>query len=268
MSITPSVPVLRGRRKTSLRFDGSALVLSRAGREHHIPVAAVARVRGERGDVEVVLRAPHGVEPAVHRVEDVGESAARAFAGVVDAALPEAADPAVDGSALVRVRTLDAERARIRKRWWAWPAALAFVLPHVVVGWIAAEAGSPEVSVLVGVGCLISGILGAAAISARPYGKPRWRLTTDGVTVIARYKEFVDGMYVYDFTALDGRPYAYAPHDYRGEEVEIVYDPEDPLNGVERQFLLGRGIQLFPMYLFGIPAVLFSLLTLSLVLTV
>ncbi|MGX1132070.1 hypothetical protein RKD49_004260 [Streptomyces glaucescens] len=264
MSITPSVPVLHGRKNTELRFDGSALLLRRAHKEHHIPLAAVARVHGERRTVEVVLRAPDGSRPVVHRIEDVGESAATAFAGAVNTALPDVSDPAADGSALVRVRTLDSENARARKRRWVWLGALAFVLVHVVEGMLVTAAGSPDLSILIGLGGFCSGALLLTATSLMPFGKPQWRLHKDGVTVVARYEGHIDGMYVYNFTALDGRPYAYAPYDYRGEQVELVYDAADPFNGVERQFVLGRGTLLFPMLLFGVPGLLVFLGTLAL----
>jgi hypothetical protein len=264
MSITPSVPVLRGRKNTDLRFDGSALVLRRADKEHHIPLAAVARVHGERRTVEVVLRAPDGSRPVVHRIEDVGEAAATAFAAAVNAALADVSDPAADGSSLVGVRTLDSESTRARQRRWAWLGALAFVLLHGVEGVLVTAAGSPDLAILIGLGGFCSGALLLAATSLMPFGKPRWRLYKNGVTVIARYEGYIDGMYVYNFTALDGRPYAYAPYDYRGEQVELVYDAGDPFNGVERQFVLGRGTLLFPMLLFGVPGLLIFLCTLSL----
>lgn len=69
------------------------------------------------------------------------------------------------------------------------------------------------------------------------------------------------------FADLTGRPYAYAPRDYRGEQVEVIYDPGDPFNGVEREFLLGRGIMLFPMCLLGALALVCFLLTLLVALT-
>ncbi|WP_328872803.1 hypothetical protein OHT76_23355 [Streptomyces sp. NBC_00287] len=268
MSITPpSVPVLRGRKNTLLQFDGSALILRRGDKEHHIPLAAVALVRSDGRAVEVVLTASGGsAPPVVHRVEDVGESAAGAFASAVIGALPSPSPGSgpVDGSSLVTVRTIASEVARKRKRLWSWLGALAFVLVHVVETVLVTVAGDPALSVLVWMCAFCSGVLGLAALRVMPFGKPRWRLATDGVTVIARYKEYVDGMYVYDFTDLGGRPYAYAPHDYRGDQVELVYDPSDPFNGVERQFVLGRRALLFPMYLFGIPAVFFFLLSFSL----
>jgi hypothetical protein len=261
MSITPSVPVLRGRKNTALEFDGSELVLRRAAKEHRIPLAAVAAVRAGRRSVEVVLTAAPGTAPAVHRIEDVGETAARAFAGAVGAALPPESDRAADGTALVTVRTVDAERARARKRLWGWLGTLAFLLVHGVLGLLAAADGPPELVLVVGVGAFCTGVFLLAALRCLPFGKPSWRLATDGITVIARYDGFVDGMHLYKFADLTGRPYAYAPRDYRGEQVEVIYDPGDPFNGVERQFLLGRGIMLLPLCFFGALALVCFLLT-------
>jgi hypothetical protein len=267
MSITPSVPVLRGRKNTALEFDGSALVFRRAANEHRIPLAAVAAVRAERRSVEVTLTAAPGTAPPAHRIEDVGETAARAFAEAVGAALPPVSDRAADGAALVTVRTLDSERARARKRLWGWLGTLAFLLVHGVLGVLTSASDTPELVLVVGVGAFCTGVFLLAGLRVMPFGKPSWRLSKDGVTVIAQYDGYVDGMHIYKFADLTGRPYAYAPRDYRGEQVEVIYDPGDPFNGVEREFLLGRGIMLFPMCLLGALALVCFLLTLLVALT-
>ncbi|MEJ8641234.1 hypothetical protein WKI68_06575 [Streptomyces sp. MS1.HAVA.3] len=48
MSITPSIPVLRGSRGSDLRVTGEELILRRARQEYRIPFAAVALVHAER----------------------------------------------------------------------------------------------------------------------------------------------------------------------------------------------------------------------------
>ncbi|MFJ8081878.1 hypothetical protein ACIQ6Y_14830 [Streptomyces sp. NPDC096205] len=253
MSIMPpSVPVLRGRKKTSLRFDGSALVLSRKDQEHHIPLEAVESVRGEGRAVEVRLWGPQGGRAVVHRVEGIGEAAAEAFAGAVGAALPQARQggAVVDGSALVTVRTVRAEHARLRKRRWIWVGTLAFLLVHVVET-VIVSAEDPALSVLIWMGAFCSGGLGVIAIRTVPFGTSAWRLRRDGIAVIARYDGFVDGMHVYRFSDLTGRPLAYAHREYRGEEVEVVYDPGDPFVGHERKFILSRKVMVLPMLLSG-----------------
>ncbi|MER6348199.1 hypothetical protein ACWC10_20220 [Streptomyces sp. NPDC001595] len=269
MSITPSVPVLRGRKNTVLRFDGAALVLRQSDEERHIPLAAVASVRAERRTVEVALRAPAGSAPTVYRLEDLGEAAATAFADAVTAALPGAAEGSeavTDGLALVSVRTTPddesqelANRRRIRRGLLALAAVL--VLESVAVS----LAGDALAMIAIWPAGILAGLLMVPWARMMPGIARVRRLRRDGITVIAQYSGYVDGLYVYDFTDLGGRPYAYTPSAYRGERIEIVYDPADPCAGGERSHLPGRFALLSPALLLGLPALFCLLVTLLVV---
>ncbi|MFD3874485.1 hypothetical protein [Streptomyces sp. NPDC058623] len=118
MPITSPLPVAQGGKKTVLRSDDGALLLSRPHEELRIPLAAIERVRAEGRSVTVELTAAVGVTPAVRRVGGVSEAAARAFADAVNRALPERAeeDVVVDGSGLVITRVLSESQADRRRR--------------------------------------------------------------------------------------------------------------------------------------------------------
>ncbi|MEV0172727.1 hypothetical protein AB0I00_16615 [Streptomyces sp. NPDC050803] len=251
MSIMPSVPVLRGRKNTSLRFDGSALILQRRDEEHHIPLAAVAQVRCERRAVEVVLTAPHGSRSTVHRLDDVNEVAAGAFAGAVNAALPAVSEPAADGSALVTVRALDDESRELRLRRAIRIGWLALILAFAGESVLLSYTGDPEMIILVWVGGLVGAVSVHVGARLTPFGTPAWRLSKHGITVLGLYDGYHDGMHVYAFTDLNGKKYGYASQRYRGDQVEVVYDPRDPFNGNARDQLVGRGIMLLPLIFFG-----------------
>jgi hypothetical protein len=126
-------------------------------------------------------------------------------------------------------------------------------------------AGDPVASVAVWMCGLTSGLLAHAGVSLLPFGNYMWRLPRHGVTVVAQYGGYVDGMHVYDFTDLAGNRFAYTPPRYRGEQLEVVYDPDDPLKGSERELLLSRRAMLAPAVACGVLALLGLLLTLALI---
>ncbi len=250
MSIMPpSVPVLRGRRDTQLQFDGSALVLRRRDKEHRIPLAAVARVHSAGRVVEVELTAPPGGRPAVHRIEDVGEDAGRAFTDAVTTALSGVPEPAADGSALVTVRTLHDENRQIGQRRairLGWLALILVLAGETVLLTLTEDA---EMIFLVWICGFLGGVcvhIGVLSLMMCIRDRPK-----HGVTVLARYDGYHDGMHVYAFTDLNGKQYGYTPPGYRGDTIEVVYDPRDPFSGTERSLLIGRGIMLLPLILFG-----------------
>ncbi|MBC2908069.1 hypothetical protein [Streptomyces cupreus] len=98
MSIMSPIPVLQGRDGTVLSAEQEGLVLERSGEELTIPAEAIARVHAKARSVTVELRAPLGATPSVHRIEDVSEAAATAFADAVNALLPEPTEK-TDGGA-------------------------------------------------------------------------------------------------------------------------------------------------------------------------
>ncbi|CCK28585.1 hypothetical protein BN159_4206 [Streptomyces davaonensis JCM 4913] len=252
MSIMPpSVPVLRGRKDTQLQFDGAALILRRRDAEHHIPLAAVAQVRSAGRVVEVELTAPPGSRWAVHRIEDVSEDAGRAFTAAVATALTGVSEPAADGSALVTVRTLHDENREFRLRRAIRLGWLVVILVFIGETVLLTNTGDPELSVMVWMGGLTAAVSVHVGVRLSPFGRPAWRLPKHGVTVMAQYDGYFDGMHVYAFTDLNGKKYGYTPNGYRGDEVEVVYDPRDPFTGTERSRLIGRGVLLLPLIFFG-----------------
>ena len=208
MSITPSIPVLRGSKDTVFRFDSEELILRQGGQEHRIPLAAVARVRAERRAVEVALTAPAGAAPAVHGVEGVSEAAALAFAEAVTALLPPAAEGAsdVDGAALVTTRAAEREpetpmeELRRRVKWIVLGSVLAITAMSVLVSVVAHPIMLIFVWLTGGVGFPFAG----AVALLLPGLLERWRLPRHGITVTADYAHLREEPSLYLYADLDG----------------------------------------------------------------
>jgi hypothetical protein len=94
--------ILRGT-GTVVRLAEDRVVLRRRTEEVAVPVRAVAAARAQGRVFELEVRTPEGREPAVHRVDDVSEAAARAFADAVTARLSTLApgELPADGTELV-----------------------------------------------------------------------------------------------------------------------------------------------------------------------
>ncbi|MCX2179761.1 hypothetical protein KV205_04330 [Streptomyces sp. SKN60] len=241
MSISSSIPVLRGDRGTELRSAGEELVLRRPEAELRIPLAAIARVRAERRDLAVELTAPAGAAPTVHRVEDVSAAAASVFADAVNAALPERApgEETVDGATLVATRSLvfdDEEGAREEDdtdvrlpthKGPAYAACAAVAILAVVVGLIDKNWGRGIATLLLGeagVGVTYVALVGLSGLW-REWYLPRYGITVDGQQV------FRDGGTTNAFTATDG----VTRHIYgenKGRPVRIAYHPRNPRNAI------------------------------------
>ncbi|WP_424215986.1 hypothetical protein ACN20G_27965 (plasmid) [Streptomyces sp. BI20] len=254
MSNTSSIPVLRAGRNHDLRVVQGELVLRRDRTEHRIPLAAVARVEAEGRAVRVRLRARPGGEAAEHGIDGVSEVAADLFARGVTAALPPTEDgaEAVDGAALVVVRTLEPEplpRAKAWGRRFAW-AALVWVLVIVAVSVltvrISTEPGMVVMTVVSG-GMAYFGGLFVWFASAELWA--RVRLPRHGITVTA-----------YQVIGGDPTLYLYGDHEdntrtHRGTSgrpsVDISYDPRDP----ERVIEIGSGTagNVAVLLLLGVP---------------
>ncbi|GAA3368089.1 hypothetical protein GCM10020367_05040 [Streptomyces sannanensis] len=231
MSITPSIPVLRGSKDTDLRALDEELILRRAHQEYHIPLAAIALVHAERRAVEVRLTAPTGTAPTVYRIEDVSEAAATAFAESVNAVLPPAAEgaAAVDGSTLVTTRTVEREpetpREAFRRRvkWFLVGSVLAIVAMSVLVSVVVHPVMMIFVWISGGVGFPFAG----AVASLTPSLVERWRLPRHGITVTADYAHIAAEPSLYLYADLDGHTRTY--FDTSGRlRIEISYDPRDP----------------------------------------
>lgn len=244
MSITPSIPVLHGRKGTDLRVADRELVLRRASQEHRIPFAAIARVHAEGRSVEVRLTAPAATAPTVYRVEDVSEAAATAFAQAVNAALPPAgaADSAagsgsgsesvvVDGSALVVTRTTEREQetrtprgAVYRKLKWLVAGSFLAIVAMSVVVVIFADPVNVVFTVLSGgIGFTFT----IAAWLLAPEGLRPWRLPRHGITVTADHAHDSAQPWLYLYSDLDGNAWRFLDSSGR-HSVEVSYDPRDP----------------------------------------
>ncbi|MFB7831026.1 hypothetical protein [Streptomyces sp. NPDC056056] len=226
MSITSSMPVLRGRGATVLSAVPGGLVLERPGGQVMIPFRAIAHVHVEAREVTVELSAPAGAAPSVHRIEEVSAAAAAAFADAVNVLLPVPVED-FDGSALVEVRTSTR----------TWLQRFRRTLGRVLLGCLAgvlvlsvtnAVAGDGRTAVT---GALFVAALGALAVVGIGLGAVcvvPWfhetRRRRYGVTVIA---EQADGPGTYRYADGSGTVRAFS-HPGPAPSLQACYDPRDP----------------------------------------
>ncbi|WP_406860824.1 hypothetical protein ABZO31_10330 [Streptomyces sp. HUAS MG47] len=241
MSISSSVPVLRGDQGTELRSVGEELLLRRPDAELRIPLTAIARVHAERRELAVELTAPVGAEPTVYRVTDVSAAAAGVFADAVNAALPERAadgEPA-DGSALVVTRSLvidddeeeDADENDVRVgmpskgAWLMYTGFAAVAVLAVVVGLIDGDWGRAIATLLLGAaGVRLTHFAVMTALMVwREWYLPRYGITVDGRQIFREDH----GDTAHAFTSTDGVTRRILGHN-KGKTVRIAYHPRDP----------------------------------------
>ncbi|MFG2328545.1 hypothetical protein ACGFMM_02865 [Streptomyces sp. NPDC048604] len=239
MSISSSVPVLRGDQGAELSSVGEELLLRRPEAELRIPLAAIARVHAERRDLAVELTAPAGVEPTVYRVTDVSAAAAGVFADAVNAALPERApaEETVDGSTLVVTRSLviddeeDADENTVRVGlpshgvWLMYAGFAAAAVLGVVVGLIDGDWGRAIATLMLGAaGVRVTHFAAMMATMVwREWYLPRYGITMHGRQV---FRED-DGDTAHAFTATDGVTRHILGHN-KGRTVRIAYHPRNP----------------------------------------
>ncbi|SED41283.1 hypothetical protein [Streptomyces sp. TLI_105] len=240
MSITPSTPVVQGAKKTSLRLDGDAVLLSTPHEEARVPLAAIERIRAEGRSVTVELTAPSGTTRYVHRIAGASEAGAAMFAETVNAALPGVAgrDTTADGTVLVETRTLPMSRRtrKLRRIMGLSAGALGLLVVACV---LVAVAGEPVAMVALVPGGLV--LTGALAIGANALANwyREWRLIRHGITTFAAEVPDRPGMYLYtDPAGLIRHVFTWAG----GIAVKVSYDPVDPGNVVlPRTALFRRG---------------------------
>ncbi|MGW7197652.1 hypothetical protein [Streptomyces chryseus] len=240
MSIIPSIPVIQGRKKTSLQYNGDALLLHRPHEEVRIPLAAVARVRAEGRSVVVDLTAPAGAEPVAHQVDGASEAGAAMFVAAVNAVLPGVVgrDTTSDGSVLVEAQTWPRSRrerkVRLVKLWSA--AAVGLVAVLCVLISVAGEAVGVVIFVPMG-GIAAASLVGGGVALSSWYRE--WHLTRHGVTTFAAEVPSEPGMYLYtDPAGLIRNVFTWAGR----VGVKVSYDPHDPGNVVlPRAALVRRG---------------------------
>ncbi|MFE1292163.1 hypothetical protein [Streptomyces sp. NPDC058751] len=234
MTVTPSVPVLRGSGGAVLRHDGAALTLRRAEDEIRIPLEAVQDVVTSGRTVTVELRMPQGAQAVVHRVEGVSEAAAGMFATAVNAAvarLPES-DPSLDGAALVTTRSLaDPHAPGVRGRFLATGLLMAVFSPGLaalVAGSVIVVVRGRPLGLLV---ILVLGVVGlllnAVCVALTAQAKNMWHLPRRGITVQAGFTSRGKTTRVYEYTDQHGETHTF--NTSRGTtHVEIAYDPRHP----------------------------------------
>ncbi|WP_426368964.1 hypothetical protein [Streptomyces sp. E-08] len=242
MSIIPSTPVVQGSRKTSLRLDGDAVLLSTPHEEARIPLAAIEGIRPEGRSITVELTAPAGTTRYAHRIGGVSEAGAALFAATVNAALPgtPGRDTAADGTALVETRALPLSRRtrKLRRIGWLSAGGLGvIVLACVAVG----VAGDPATMIALVPGGLV--VTAALAVGANALANwyREWRLVRHGITAFAAEAPERPGMYLYTDPA--GR----IRHVFTwagGIAVKVSYDPADPGNVVLPRAALFRRAEL------------------------
>jgi hypothetical protein len=257
MSITPSIPVVQGSKKTSLQYDGDALFLHRPHEEVRIPLAAVARVRAQGRSVVVELTAPTEAEPVAHRIDGVSQAGAAMFVATVNASLPGVAgrDTTVDGSALVEAQTWPRSRrerkARLVKLWSA--AAVGLVVVLCVLISLAGEAVGVVLFVPMG-GAAAASLVGSGVALSSWYRE--WRLTRHGITTFAAEVPGEPGMYLYtDPAGLIRNVFTWAGL----VTVKVSYDPRDPGNVIlpraalvrRRELCLGLFLAFCGLFMFA-----------------
>ncbi|MFI0925302.1 hypothetical protein ACH4TP_15415 [Streptomyces sp. NPDC021012] len=240
MPITPSIPVVQGSRKASLRLEGDALLLSRPHEEARIPLAAIERIRAEGRKLTVELTAPAGTTRYVHRIDGVSEAGAGMFAETVNAVLPgtPGRDTTADGTALVETRELPLSRRARKLRRVMWVAAGGFgllVLSCVLI----AVAGEPVAVIAFAPGGIVAVAALAVGANALAGWYREWRLIRHGITTFAAEVPERPGMYLYtDPAGLIRHVSTWAG----GIAVKVSYDPVDPGNVVlPRAALFRRG---------------------------
>ncbi|MET9953952.1 hypothetical protein ABZ135_20700 [Streptomyces sp. NPDC006339] len=222
MSIIASIPVLRGRGGVVVSAVSRGLILERPREELTIPGEAIAGTRAEGSTLVIELRAPAGATPVVHRIEDVAEDAAAAFAKGVNALTLEPAEE-IDGKALVVVHTLrTVARERFTRRFKRFLiGCLAVVVALCVACAVAGSAGHA-------IGIVPLGLITTAALGFGVYEVATWlrgrRLWKHGVKTFAKPS---DAPTVYLYVDGDGVTRAVSGEGHR-LYLEVAYDPEDP----------------------------------------
>ncbi|MEW1904466.1 MULTISPECIES: hypothetical protein [unclassified Streptomyces] len=226
MSISiSSLPVLRGRDGAVLFVEDIGLVLDLPREQVTFTPDGLGRIRAEGRSVLIELRSKAGATPRVHRIDDVDEAAATAFADGVNAILANRTDSDdVDGAPFAVVRSL-APTWRMRFHRRILRGTLWHLLALVV---LCVVAGSLDRWDLVLLTVLVGGLawLGLwpglyGVIRAR---RERW-LYRHGVMVTATRATMSRGGYVYPDATGTYRGFL---HGEAGPTITVAHPPEDP----------------------------------------
>ncbi|MFF9338249.1 hypothetical protein ACF1CG_00575 [Streptomyces sp. NPDC014773] len=220
----PSLPVLRGRDGAVLAAEDLGLVLDLAHEQVVFTADGLGRIRAEGRSVLIELRARAGTTPRVHRIDDVDEAAATAFADGVNALLANRTDDDdVDGAPFAVVRSL---RPTWRKRFLRRMArgALWHLLALVAACAAAGAYGRWDVVLLT----VLLGGLSWLGLWLGLYGvirsrRERW-LQRHGVTATAT-RATTRGAYVYPDATGTYRGFV---HGEAGPAITVAHPPGDP----------------------------------------
>lgn len=220
-----SLPVLRGRGGAVLSAEDIGLVLDLPREQVTFTPDGLGRIRAEGRSVLIELRAKPGATPHVHRIDDVDEAAATAFADGVNAILANRTDSDdVDGAPFAVVRSLAPTwRTRFHRR--ILRGTLWHLLALVVLCLVAGSLGRWDLVLLtVPIGGfawlgLWPGLYGV--IRAR---RERW-LRGHGVMVTATRATMSRGAYIYPDATGTYRGFL---HGEAGPTITVAHPPEDP----------------------------------------
>jgi hypothetical protein len=237
--IDSSPLVLYGRRRSAARLRSGVLLLEQGGVRRRIPVAAIAHVdvRGRKGrELAVVLTSRDPCpDPPGYSLVSRSTPAVREFAEALRRALPvrDADGPGRDGAALVSVEPMERPGPEPRRSALvALGAAYALITVALVVRGAGEQAivswavGGPTV-LAPGVAVLVGGVR---------YARDAVVLRARGITVEGRMEysyETGSGAdavthHVYSYVDAHGVRRRRSGTEGGAQEVEIVYDPEDP----------------------------------------
>ncbi|MCX4980802.1 DUF3592 domain-containing protein [Streptomyces sp. NBC_00572] len=224
--------VLRGGSDATLRFEGGAVNLRQADGEHHIPLAAVARVRAGDGVVEIELTALDEDEAVTYRVETASAADATAFAEAVTAALPEH-ETVSDGSENVVSRLTPVPLPR-RIAEWGGAALCALVMLGLLYRDVRRSADRGEYGWALVFAGPVAFVGAALALNAGHALHRRWSYRRDGITATAEFSHHADdrkARRVYRYTDTTGRSHTYTSKS-GGGEVRVSYLPHAPHRAV------------------------------------
>ncbi|MFF4398290.1 DUF3592 domain-containing protein [Streptomyces sp. NPDC001480] len=238
--------VLHGRGRASARLRDGVLLLESGGVRRRIPVGAIERVevRGGKGrELAVVLTAADPARAKTYTLTARSAPAVGAFAGAVRRALPARVPgkPRADGAARVSVEPL--ERPGLEPwRVGLWALGVSLLL---VAGLLAACGAGAKAVALWLAGAVVLGFGAVAVRSACGQVRDAVVLRRRGITVEGRLKYSFDTgsgedrvtHHVYRYVDALGEPRERTGEEGGPDQVEIVYDPEDP----EGTTKVGRG---------------------------
>ncbi|MFF1508472.1 hypothetical protein [Streptomyces sp. NPDC058326] len=220
-----SLPVLRGRGGAVLSVEDIGLVLDLPREQVTFTPDGLGRIRAEGRSVLIELRAKAGAAPRVHRVDDVDEAAATAFADGVDAILANRTDSDdIDGAPFAVVRSLTPTwRTRFHRR--ILRGALWHLLALVVLCLVAGSLSRWDLVLLT----VPMGGFAWLGLCPALYGvirarRERW-LYRHGVMVTATRATMSRGAYIYPDATGTYRGFL---HGEAGPTITVAHPPEDP----------------------------------------